>query len=49
MWNIEKKRNSPVSTFLKIKPNETLTLKADVCCVKILRTISGKVGEGYIV
>ena len=36
-------RNSPVSTFLKIKPNDRLILKAVVCCLKIRRTISGKV------
>jgi hypothetical protein len=37
--------NSPGSKFLKIKPNKTLILKADVCCVKIWRTISGKVED----
>jgi hypothetical protein len=35
--------SSPVSTFLNINPNDRLMVNAVVCCVKIRRTISGKV------
>jgi uncharacterized Zn-finger protein len=41
--HVDSSQTYPCNMFLKIKPNDRLILKAVVCCLKIRRTISGKV------